>query len=446
MAKKNEPEQYSLFDSETDTAEEEDDGGEVLSVSDVTARIKNAVEGDSRLQSVTIFGEVSGIRRNRQSFYKDFLYFKLIDNDAQIDAKMFHGVAALKKIPKDGETVVCSGKISVYEKYGTYSLICDSIMVADAKGDSAKALEELKSKLDREGLFGQHRELPRLPKKIAIVTSSSGAALQDIKKVLKERYPIVEAVVINAVVQGENAPDSIAAGIAKAQNVGADLIIVGRGGGSAEDLACFNSEKVVRAVYASKIPTISAVGHEIDTTLIDYAADKRSLTPTAAAQDAVPDIEVIKKFISDMAESAKNSLLSAIARCEKDLELARKDIVLNSPKARLNMFQDQSKRYIELISQSAVLCVSRNKAVVDALSDTVRNSMRIKLSDIEHEFAFAAKSINDLSPMNVLMRGYSIAEKDGVYIRSAGELSKGDKITLKFGKGSAGAVINEIKE
>ena len=273
------------------------DTARINSVSELTEIVKDVVEGSMVLRNVCVRGEISNFTRRPGRFGSDYLYFTLKDAKSQLSCVMFEGVDELDIDPENGMSVVCEGMITVYPAYGKYQLKCYT-MSEDGAGAAAAALEALKARLLDEGLFSQKRERPRYPKKIAVITSPTGAAVHDIENVISRRYPVTELCVIPAYVQGVNAVPSLVDGLAKAQDIGADLIIFGRGGGSKEDLDCFNSEPLARAIYASKIPTISAVGHEIDTTIADLVADMRAPTPSAAAELAVPDISMLRGEIN----------------------------------------------------------------------------------------------------------------------------------------------------
>ena len=394
----------------------------VISVSEITEMIKDTLEDNMTLRSVYVRGEISNLTRRAGRFGSDYLYFTLKDSKTQLSCVMFEGVDDLEIEPENGMSVVCEGMITVYPAYGRYQLKCYA-MSEDGEGVSAAALEALKAKLLDEGLFSQKRERPKYPKKIAVVTSPTGAAVQDIKNVISRRYPVTELCIIPAYVQGVNAVPSLVEGLQRAQSVGADLIIFGRGGGSSEDLDCFNSEALARAIYASKIPTISAVGHEIDTTIADLAADMRAPTPSAAAELAVPDIGTLVGEI----EALKNRSVSAMSRklsdCEKELSVLSKDVQLRSPRARLAAWE----------------------ARLASLKETMSNSIHRSLEKNEHELMRAAQSISNLNPLAVLSRGYAVASKDGKAVKSAEELKVGDVIDVKLNKGGVSAEVKNTE-
>ena len=395
---------------------------QIISVSDITEMIKDTLEDNMLLRSVYVRGEISNFTRRPGRFGSDYLYFTLKDAKTQLSCVMFEGVDELEIDPENGMSVVCEGMITVYPAYGRYQLKCYA-MSEDGEGAAAAALEALKAKLLDEGLFSQKRPRPKYPKKIAVITSPTGAAVQDIKNVISRRYPVTELCIIPAYVQGVNAVPSLVEGLQRAQNVGADLIIFGRGGGSSEDLDCFNSEALARAIYASKIPTISAVGHEIDTTIADLAADMRAPTPSAAAELAVPDIGTLTGEIDALKNRSARAMSRTLSDREKELSGLAKDIQLRSPKARIAAWE------------------SRLMSIQTAMS----NNIRRKLEKDEHELMITAQSIANLNPLAVLSRGYAVATKGGKVVKSAEELQVGDVIDVKFDKGEVTAEVKNIE-
>ena len=392
------------------------------SVSEITEKIKNVIEGSTTLRNVRVQGEISNFTRRPGRFGNDYLYFTLKDEKTQLACVMFEGVKNLQINPENGMSVVCEGTITVYPAYGKYQLKCYS-MTDDGEGSAAAALAALKAKLLDEGLFSQKRPRPRFPKKIAVITSPTGAAVHDIENVISRRYPVTELCVIPAYVQGVNAVPSLIDGLARAQNIGADLIIFGRGGGSKEDLDCFNSEPLARAIYASKVPTISAVGHEIDTTIADLTADMRAPTPSAAAELAVPDVTMLKGEINGYVMLASKAMKRKLTECENRLSTLGKDVQLRSPKARITAWE------------------TRLMNISTAMSNTIRQ----KLERAEHNLARTAQSISDKNPLAVLSRGYAVAKKDGKAVKSASELNVGDVIDVKLNSGSVSAEVKRIE-
>lgn len=388
----------------------------VVTVSQVNRVVGMLIKGDSRLKNVAVRGEIS----NFTCHYKTgHLYFTLKDEQTALKAVMFADKAqGLRFSPENGAKVVCRGAVTVYEPNGVYQINCID-MQPDGEGEQAKALEELRKRLFDEGLFSRKRPVPAMPKKIAVITSAGGAALQDVINIISRRYPVVTLVVIPAQVQGITAPESVAGAIERAQATGADTIIFGRGGGAAEDLAAFNTEIVARAVYNSAIPTISAVGHETDFSIADMAADMRAPTPSAAAELAVPDIAVLLSALNGM----QSRISAAARRCIADNEnaLAYRGEVIRalSPQSRI---KNASER-------------------LDGLSAAVRSRAHAALENAEQRLSASAEMISALNPMSILVRGYSVTYHGDKIITGSEELKKGDEVRLRFAKGSARAEI-----
>lgn len=421
------------------------DSNRVVSVSEITDRIKRTLEDDPALRYVKVRGEISNLTRRRGRFGSDYLYFTLKDAKTQLSAVMFEGVDSIPFEPRDGLQAVCEGMITVYPAYGKYQLKCYS-MSEDGAGSAAEKLKKLKEKLLSEGLFDQHRPLPRFPKKIAVVTSPAGAALQDMINVISRRYPICELCVIPAYVQGENAVPSIIGGIRKAHDIGADLLIFGRGGGSNEDLDCFNSEQLAREIFASKIPTISAVGHQIDFTIADLTADLRAPTPSAAAELAVPEISAVLGTIESLKSSAAVALGRSVNDAQYRLSLLEKDIRLYSPLGRIAAWEQKLSRNFARISDGIRRKTEEYERRVSDISRRLSSDIHRKLDMSDAELKRAIQSVSDLNPIGVLARGYSLTEKDGHVISDAEMLKCGDEVEVKLDKGGFTARVIEIKD
>lgn len=398
------------------------EAAKISSVSEVTEKIKGVIEGSMLLRSVCVRGEISNFTRRPGRFGTDYLYFTLKDDKTQLSCVMFEGVDELDIDPQNGMSVVCEGMITVYPAYGKYQLKCYT-MSEDGEGAAAAALEALKAKLLDEGLFSRKRERPKYPRKIAVITSPTGAAVRDIENVIARRYPVTELCVIPAFVQGVNAVPSLIEGLQRAQSVGADLIIFGRGGGSSEDLDCFNSEALARAIYASKIPTISAVGHEIDTTIADLAADMRAPTPSAAAELAVPEIGTLISDIETLKNRSSRAMSRKLSDCETELSGLAKDVQLLSPRARIAAWE----------------------ARLTSLNTAMSVKIHQQLTGAESSLMIRAQSISAMNPLAVLSRGYAVAKKDGRAVKSADELKLGDVIDVKLDKGGVSAEVKKIE-
>ena len=322
------------------------------------------------------------------------------------------------------EQVVCYGSVDVYGGQGRYQLYCTDITLQGA-GTQAAELEALRRRLEQEGLFSQHRPIPAMPRIIAVVTSAGGAALTDIKNVLARRCPMVKLLLIPALVQGAEAPESVAAGIRRAQDTDADVIIFGRGGGSVEDLSCFNSEVIARAVYASRIPTISAVGHERDYSICDYAADLRAPTPSAAAELAA---SVTADMMIDDLSGAPSKISSRMSHY-----IAERGSMLDSRMALITALSPASR--LRTASQR-----------LDSIKQQIRQSIHSRLDRLDRAVMASAGVISALNPLAVLSRGYSVTSSGERIVTEAGQLSPGDDISIRLGKGSVTARVTSVSE
>lgn len=392
----------------------------VITVTQINKYISSVMKGDSNLKNVLIKGEISNYVHHRSGHR----YFSLKDSESTIKAVMFSYAAnTLKFTPQNGMEVIAVGSITVYEPNGEYQIRVTD-MIQEGAGKESTSLDRLKKKLSDEGIFSQEhkRSLPYMPKKIGAVTSITGAAIRDIINILTRRYPLCEVYAVNTTVQGENAPESICSGIAEAESAGCDVIIVGRGGGSAENLNAFNAESVVRSVYNCKVPVISAVGHEIDFTLTDLAADMRVPTPSAAAEIVAPDIKQINDIINNLTSRAEYALSGIIDR--KTAEFSALDTRLNaqSPENRLRIMEEKLDSFSK-----------RAESAVNRCIDRAESQLIEKIGRLE-----------SLSPLKVMARGYSLVYNDKLLVRNSADLSEGDTLVIRFDKGSAEAEVKKI--
>ena len=390
----------------------------VFSVTDLTTIIKNLLENS--FVNITLEGEISSYRPNSSGH----LYFTLKDENAQISAVMFRGKAmALAFAPKDGMKVRCTGTISVYAPRGNYQIIISKMEPA-GEGNILQILEERKRKLAAEGLFDQNRKkkIPLFPKRIGVVTSSTGAALRDILQITKRRNPAVEVIVFPAVVQGNEAAATIVRQIEAANDFDmVDTLIVGRGGGSIEDLLPFSEESVVRAVAQSHIPVISAVGHEIDWALCDYAADLRAPTPSAAAEIAVPQMVDIKNDLAGY----KNEMLSTINSKVEKMKLLIKSFNPDSMEMRFRTIEQPYLMRFE----------NARQALKQNLDEKIRN--------LRNYLAQSVQILEGASPKTILARGYSMVKSEsGKIIRSSADVKSGEKIEIYPAEGKIAATVN----
>ena len=395
----------------------------VHSVSALTQYIKSMFRAEGMLRNVSVEGELS----NYKMYASGHCYFTLKDEAASLKGVMFKSRARLLRFqPENGMKVVATGEVSVYERDGAYQLYVERLVPVGA-GELSVAFEQLKARLAAEGLFSaEHKKpLPPFPRTIGIVTSLSGAVLRDIYRVSKRRDANVRLVLYPTLVQGEGAAAEIAAAIRFFnEKYPVDLLIVGRGGGSAEDLWAFNEEPVVRSIYDSAIPVISAVGHETDTTLADYASDVRAATPSQAAELAVPETA---------------ALLRRIAECEMRLQKVMK--------SRLCYERERVERlggFFLKRPPQALLAERRQR--LDMAAEALDRGMRRALLEKRHAFRVAAEKLEMLNPLHVIRRGYGVVEKAGTAVRSVKELAAGDEVLVRLADGSFDAVVSDLRE
>jgi len=383
---------------------------QILSVSELNSYIKELIDSDALLTGVFVKGELS----NYKMYPSGHHYFTMKDSECSLKCVMFKGSASkLRFRPNDGMNVVAFGRIAVYPRDGAYQLYVNEI-TPDGVGDLYVAFEQLKEKLHKEGLFDERHKkaLPRFPKTIAVITSPAGAAVRDIIRILGSRWPMTKVIVMPVRVQGAEAPPEIAAAIQYANDHSiADLIITGRGGGSLEDLWAFNDERVARAIFASEIPVISAVGHEPDVTISDFVADLRAATPSNAAELAVPDIGEVRYALNAAAVRLKQAV--------------RREI--ESRRQRLNVLS--SKRVL----QSPRYYIDDKRILLDHAQDRLCSALQRGLHRNRERYARLAASLDAMSPLKVLGRGYAIARRgDGLVVKQSSDVTPGDRITLRL--------------
>lgn len=397
----------------------------VLSVSQLNRYIKMNFDADENLVNIFISGEISNFTNHYRTGH---LYFTLKDDSSAVRAVMFNSSAKrLKFMPEDGMKVIARGRVSVYEASGQYQLYVDD-MQPDGVGALNLAYEQLKEKLQKEGLFSElHKKpLPPYPEKVGVITSPTGAAVRDIINVLGRRFSYAEIVFCPVLVQGDGAHLQLtdAVNLFNSERA-ADVIIIGRGGGSIEDLWEFNDEGLARAVYNSEIPVISAVGHETDFTICDFVADMRAPTPSAAAELAVPDANELQYALSALKNRMFLNVSSGIADRRSRLEYLTSKGVLKSPD---EMLSNRSQR-------------------LDTAFSKMLSSYENRIGGKKVEFISAATALSKLDPMSVLMRGFAfVSDKNGKNVYSSQALEKGDKINVRFHDGSAVCEVKEITQ
>ncbi len=397
---------------------------EVLSITQLNEYIRGKLDGDSLLNSVAVRGEIS----NYKLYPSGHHYFTLKDEGAALKCVMFKGNALrLRFRPENGMKVIAMGKVSVFPRDGAYQLYCTA-MAMDGVGDLYAAFEMLKKKLAAQGLFDPaHKQpLPRYPGTIGIITSSAGAAVHDMLRILRKRYPLSKVKLLPVRVQGAEAPGEIAAAIGYANHYKlADLLIVGRGGGSMEDLWAFNDERVAHAIYQSRIPVISAVGHEPDVTISDYVADLRAATPSNAAELAVPDQDALRQTLDSMNTAMAVALNRQLKAARQHLNVLSQSPALRSPMG-----------YLEQKQQSLQLLTNR-------LAAAQTNQINRK----HQQYIALTSKLDAMSPLKVLTRGYAMAQKaGGEVVKSVGQVERGERITVSLSDGKMSATVMDIKE
>jgi exodeoxyribonuclease VII large subunit len=389
-----------------------------ITITDLNKYIKEKIAGDEYLQNVYVKGEIS----NFKNHYTGHLYFTLKDETSLIKCIMFKSFAErLKFTPKDGMKVIVFGTVSVYERDGVYQIYVKA-MKEDGIGDLYTAYNELKEKLEKEGLFSQahKKRIPYMPEKIGVLTSKTGSVIRDIINVSTRRNPNVYLRLLPVPVQGQGAGEKIATSIKLMnQKKLADVIIIARGGGSLEDLWPFNEEVVARAIYESELPVISAVGHETDFTIADFVADLRAPTPSAAAELAVPEISKIEENISNYQNRYRIALKKKVDYMKLAYEKCMSARCYKEPLEQIN------EKYINIDRE------------VKKLKDIITNKLTISQKDLVNSMT----KLDALSPLKTLARGYSIAKKEDQIIKKAKDLKAGDKITIRFSDGEKNAEI-----
>ena len=395
----------------------------ILSVSQVNMYIKALLDEIPQVKNVYICGEISNFKHYYNSGH---MYFTLKDDKSQLKAVMFkNDNYRLKFTPENGMKVICFGQVGAYERDGVYQLYCRD-MQPDGVGALTIAFEQLKVQLAEEGLFDEEHKkaIPKYPQKIGVATSKMGAAVEDIKNVISRRYPLCEIIIVPTMVQGESAAQDIADSIRFIdENLGVDTIIVGRGGGSLEDLWAFNTEIVARAVYACKTPIISAVGHETDFTISDFVSDMRAPTPSAAAELAVPDIKSLIFQLNNFSVSIEKSLDFKISQCENSI-----------------------KRYKDFFSKSNVdLFYANIRDKMAQYNEKLKDSITRIIENQTNTLSKNAEMLDNLSPLKILSRGYSVVKNEKSDIITDSEnINVGDNVEIILSNGAFKATVNEV--
>lgn len=437
-----------------------------IKVSALNQYIKLLFDDNTFLHRVYLKGEISNFKHHMSGHY----YFTLKDEEARISAIMFRSnTSGLAFTPEDGKKVLVEGRVSCYPAQGTYQVYVDK-MEEDGLGNLYILYEELKNKLAKEGLFleSHKKPLPKYPSKIGIVTAPTGAAIRDILSTIKRRFPICKTILFPALVQGKSAAPDIVRQIKEAQKYDIDVLIVGRGGGSIEDLWAFNEEIVARAIYDSDIPVISAVGHEIDYTISDFVADMRAPTPTGAAEMAVPTVIELRSMISHHAQMLSQRLKKKIDMFEAHLKKCEESYILKNPTALYDLkwhrldylveeinhlwhtFISQKKTTFSEIANSyflkkPLMIYQRKEEVIVSLFKDATHQIEKLLDQKRHSMKLTINTLQLVNPLNILEKGYSLVTKEEAVVTSSKELQLGDMISIRMKEGSVKASVKEVE-
>lgn len=418
---------------------------EYIKISELNNYIKSLLDKDHFLNKIYLKGEISNFKNHTRGH----LYFTLKDDTSRISAVMFQSSAVkLTFTPEDGMNVLVEGRISAYPAQGTYQIYVDK-MEPDGLGALYIEYEKLKKKLASLGLFSKEKKkpIPRFPERIGVITAPTGAAVRDIMSTIKRRYPMTEAILFPCLVQGKDAAPDIVRQIKRADSYGVDTIIVGRGGGSIEDLWAFNEEAVAYAIYECNTPIISAVGHEIDWTIADFVADLRAPTPTGAAEMAVPTVLDIKTLIDNYKIRLNKNIKNMVNTKFIKLRSLRQSFILKNP---MSMYEVKEQKLDSLID-------TLNKDINKVLSDKDNNLNKIKMSvilqnpynlikDKKIKFDLLVNTLKLVNPLGILDKGYSLVEANGKIIKSSKDVLVSDLIDIRLHEGSIKAEVREIND
>ena len=414
-----------------------------ITVGTLNRYLKNKFDTDPNIQSVNLKGEIS----NFKGHTRGHLYFTLKDEESRINAVMFSfNASKLKFVPEDGMKVLVTGKVSVYPPTGQYQIYVEE-MTSDGLGNLYLMFEALKKELSEKGYFddAHKQKIPVYPKKIGIVTAPTGAAIKDILSTIKRRYPICETILFPCLVQGELAKDDIVRQINKAQEYDLDVLIVGRGGGSYEDLWAFNERIVADAIFNSRIPIISAVGHEIDFTIADFVADLRAPTPTGAAEMAVPNMSDLINLINQYKVRATNNINNKIDYYNNVLDRLSKSYVLTNP---LNVYEIKEQKLSDLIDRLNNYINNKieiNKTKFNHLKDSyILSNPEELFKNKYNNYNLIINKLELLNPLNILSKGYSVVSSNDKIIKRSKDVNIGDKIIVRLSEGIIDASVERI--
>lgn len=415
------------------------------SITALNRAIKNMFEREPALEDIYIKGEISNFKHHTRGH----LYFTLKDENSRIAAVMFSSAAS--KIgfePDDGMKVLVHGRVAVYEASGAYQIYV-SEMSEDGIGNLYLEYEKLKKKLNAEGLFNPlyKKAIPKYPKTIGIVTAPTGAAIRDILSTIKRRYPICKTILFPALVQGATAKDSIVKQLRIAQDYDLDVIICGRGGGSIEDLWAFNEECVAREIFASRIPIISAVGHEVDFTIADFVADLRAPTPTGAAEMAVPNLVDISNMLNQYQIRLNESINNGIKKKEAELKSLKESYVLKNPMSMYEIKEQKLDNFVDILNKNIANMLGNYNIKLDNIKNNyVIKNPKSLLEKVEHQFSLLINTLELVNPLNILSKGYSIVSVNDNVIKDTSIINNDDIIDIKLHKGELKAKVIEKSE
>ena len=411
-----------------------------ITVTQLTKYIKYKIDNDPHLNEVFLKGEISNFKAHSRGHF----YFTLKDEEARINAIMFSSSTKnIKFTPQDGMKVLVTGKISVFEANGGYQIYVND-MLEDGVGNLYVAYEQLKKKLEQEGLFDQRykKPIPKIPRRVGVVTAATGAAIKDIISTIKRRWPLVEILLFPSLVQGENAAPDIVKQIKRSEDYDIDTLIVGRGGGSIEDLWPFNEEIVARAIFECNIPVISAVGHEIDFTIADFVADLRAPTPTAAAELAVPAIPDIKNYINQLEIRLTKTMQNKIDYNKKHLTEITSRYIFTNP---ISIYQTKEMLFDSLIDRlkyaTTSLVSKKEKKYIELKNSYIFKTPYQLIDKKANKYLQLVSKLETLSPLETIKRGYTMTKKDDKVITSKKDLKKKDKIEITFQDGNIEAEV-----
>lgn len=411
-----------------------------ISVTQLTRYIKYKIDTDVNLQEVFLRGEISNFKAHSRGHY----YFTIKDENSRINAIMFASqTKKIKFMPTDGMKVLITGKISVYEANGGYQIYV-SDMLEDGIGNLYVAYEQLKSKLEKEGLFdpSKKKKIPKIPKRVGVITAPTGAAIRDILSTIKRRFPLTEVILLPALVQGAEAAPTIVKQIKNAENFNLDTLIVGRGGGSIEDMWCFNDENVAYAIYQCPIPIISAVGHEIDFTIADFVADLRAPTPTGAAELAVPNSLDVINYIEQLTIRSKKVMKNKIDFLNQKLNEIKNKYILKNPLSIYEVKEQQFDTTLEKLKYTMLnLYNEKEKKYLNIVSSYILKEPNKLMDNKRNKFIQVLSKLETLSPLSTIQRGYSIVKKEGKVITSTKNIKSKDKISLEMSDGTINAQV-----